>query len=97
MNIADMNIHVQVFVLTCVFISLGYMLKVGIAESNVKSVFNFLSSIRSYLFIFVFISITLGGKTKRILPQFRSKSVLPMFTSRSCLLSGLNIYVFTCV
>ena len=64
MNIADMNIHIQVFVLTCVFISLGYMLKVGIAESNVKSVFNFLSSIRSHLFIFVFISLTLGGRAE---------------------------------
>ena len=61
MNIADMNIHIQVFVLTCVFISLGYMLEVGIAESNVKSVFNFLSSIRSHLFIFAFISNILGG------------------------------------
>ena len=73
MNIADTNIHVQAFVLSCVFISLGYMLKAGIAESNVKSVFNFLSSVRSHLFIFVFIFITLGGRAKRILLQFRSE------------------------
>ena len=39
-----------------------------------------LSLIRSHLFIFVFISITLGGVLKRILLQFRSKCVLSMFS-----------------
>ena len=36
-----------------------------------------LSLIRSHLFIFVFILITLGGGSKKILLQFISKSVLP--------------------
>ena len=36
----------------------------------------FLSLIQSHLFIFVFISITLGGGSKRILLKFMSKSVL---------------------
>ena len=40
-----------------------------------------LSLIRSHLFIFVFIFITLGGGLKKILLQFMSKSVLPMFFS----------------
>ena len=42
-----------------------------------------LSLIRSHLFIFVFIFITLGGGSKRILLQFMSKSVLPMFSFKS--------------
>ena len=35
--------------------------------------------VRRNLFILVFISITLGGGSKKILLQFMSKSVLPMF------------------
>ena len=42
-----------------------------------------LSLIRSHLFIFVFIFITLGGRSKKILLQFMSGSVLPMFSSKS--------------
>ena len=42
-----------------------------------------LSLIMSHLFIFVFISITLEGGSKRILLQFMSNSVLPMFSSKS--------------
>ena len=48
-----------------------------------------LSLIKSHLFIFVFISITLGGGSKRILLWFMSSSVLPMFSSKSFLVSGL--------
>ena len=40
---------------------------------------NLLSLIRSHLFIFVFIFITLGGGSKKILLQFMSESVLPVF------------------
>ena len=50
-----------------------------------------LSLIRSHLFIFVFISITLGGKSKKILLQFMSKSVLPMFSSKSFIVSSLTL------
>ena len=49
-----------------------------------------LSFIRSHLFIFVFISITLGGGSKKILLWFMSKSVLPMFSSKSFILSSLT-------
>ena len=49
-----------------------------------------LSLIRSHLFIFVFIFITLGGESKQILLPFMSKSVLPMFFSRSFTVSGLT-------
>ena len=41
-----------------------------------------LSFIRSHLFIFVFISITLEGGSKKILLWFMSKSVLPMSSSK---------------
>ena len=39
-----------------------------------------LSLIRSHWFIFVFISITLGDGSKKILLQFMSENVLPMFS-----------------
>ena len=47
-----------------------------------------LSLIRSHLFIFI--SITLGDESKKILLQFMSKSVLPMFSSKRFILSGLT-------
>ena len=49
-----------------------------------------LSLIRSHLFIFDFISITLGGGSKKILLRFMSKSDLPMFSSKSFIVSGLT-------
>ena len=49
-----------------------------------------LSLIRSYLFIFVFISITLGGRSKKILLWFMSLSVLLMFSSRSFIVSSFR-------
>ena len=49
-----------------------------------------LSFIRYHLFIFVFISITLGGGSKKILLRFMSKSVSPMFSSKSFIVSGLT-------
>ena len=49
-----------------------------------------LSFIRSHLFIFVFISISLGGGSKSILLWFMSKSALPMFSSKSFIVSGLT-------
>ena len=49
-----------------------------------------LSFISSNLFIFVFISITLGDGSKKILLSFMSKSVLPMFSSKSFRVSGLT-------
>ena len=48
------------------------------------------SLIRFLLFIFVFIFITLGGGSKKILLQFMSKNVLPMFFSKSFIVSGLT-------
>ena len=50
----------------------------------------FLSLIRSHLFIFYFISITLGNGLKKILLQFISKNVLPMYSSKSFIVSGLT-------
>ena len=49
-----------------------------------------LSFIRSHLFIFVFISISLRGESKRIQLWFMSYSVLPMFSSKSFIVSGLT-------
>ena len=49
-----------------------------------------LSLIRFHLFIFVFIYITLGDKSKKIIMQFMSKSVLPVFSSRSIIIRVLH-------
>ena len=49
-----------------------------------------LSFIRSHLFIFAFIFITLGGGSKKILLRFMSKSVLPMFSSKSFIVSSFT-------
>ena len=46
--------------------------------------------IRFHLFIFVFISITLGGGSQRILLGFMSSSVLSVFSSNSFIASGLT-------
>ena len=49
-----------------------------------------LSLIRSHLFIFVFISIILGGGLWRILLWFMSRSMLPMLSYRSFIVSGFT-------
>ena len=49
-----------------------------------------LSLIRFHLFTFVFISITLEGRSQRILLWFISSSVLSMFSSKSFIVSGLT-------
>ena len=49
-----------------------------------------LNLIRSYLFIFDFIFITLEGRSKKILLWCMSKSVLPMFSCNSFILSDLT-------
>ena len=48
-----------------------------------------LSLIGSHLFIFVFIVITLGGGSEKMLLSFMSGSVWPMFSSKSFIVSGL--------
>ena len=47
-----------------------------------------LSLIRSHLF--VFLSVYLGDRSRKIMLQFMSKSVLPMFSSKSFIVSGLT-------
>ena len=49
-----------------------------------------LSLIRSYLFIFAFISFALGDIAKKIFLQFMLKNVLLMFSSMSFMVSGLT-------
>ena len=51
---------------------------------------NLLSLIRYHLFIFVFISITLGDGPEKILLHLMSKSVLPMFSSRNFIVASLT-------
>ena len=46
--------------------------------------------IRSHLFIFVFISISLGGGSKKNLLWLMSRSVLPLFSSKSFIVSSLT-------
>ena len=48
-----------------------------------------LSLIRSHLFIFVFIVVTLGGGSEKILLQFMSESVRPKFSPKSFIVLGL--------
>ena len=48
-----------------------------------------LSLVKSHSFIFVFIAITLGGRSERILLWFISKSIWPMFSAKSFIMSGL--------
>ena len=55
-----------------------------------SAVQNLFSLIECYLFIFVFVSITLGDGSQKILLWFVSKSVLPVFSSRSFIVSGLT-------
>ena len=50
-----------------------------------------LSFTRPHVFTFVFISISLGGGSKRILLSFRSWSVLPLFSSKSFIVSALHL------
>ena len=54
-----------------------------------------LSFIRSHLFIFVFISISLGGGSKRILLWFMSESILPLFSSKCFIMSCLTFRSLT--
>ena len=65
------------------------------------AVHKLLNLIRSHLFIFVFIFITLGGGSKKILLWFMSKSVLIMFSSISFITSSLTFrslfWVYFCV
>ena len=56
-----------------------------------------LSLIRSHLFIFAFVSFTLGDKSKKYcynVCHFMSKSVLPMFSSKSFMVSCLTFRSF---
>ena len=48
-----------------------------------------LSLIRSHLLVFLFIFITLGGGSKKILLRFMSKSIFPMLSSKSFIVSSL--------
>ena len=69
------------------------LLIVFIVSFAVQKLLNF---IRSHLFIFVFVSVTLGGGSKRILLWFMSKSVLPLFFSKSFVVSGLTFKFLIC-
>ena len=46
--------------------------------------------IRYHLLIFGFILMTLGGRSKKILLRFMSKSILPILSSKSFITSGLT-------
>ena len=65
----------------------GYLFVLFIVFFAVQKLLSF---IRSHLFIFVLISIFLGGGLKMILLLFMSKSVLPMFSSKSFIVSSLT-------
>ena len=54
-----------------------------------------LSLIRSHLFIFIFVFITLGNGSKKTLLRFMPQSVLPMFSSKSFIVSHLTLRSLT--
>ena len=67
------------------------------------AVLKLLSLIRSHLFIFAFVSITLGDRLKKILLQFMLKCVLLTLSSRSFIVLGLTFrslihfeFIFVC-
>ena len=62
----------------------GCLFTLLIVSSAVQKLFSF------HLFTFVFISLTLGGGSQRILLCCVSLSVLPMFSSKSFIVSGLT-------
>ena len=65
----------------------GYLFILFMVSFAVQKI---LSLLRSHLFIFVFIFITLRGGFKKIFLQFMSKGVMPMFSSRSFTVSDLT-------
>ena len=67
--------------------SVGYPFVLFIVSFAVRKL---LCLSRSHLCIFVFISIILGDRSKRILLWFMSERVLPMFSSRSFIVSSLT-------
>ena len=74
LEVNPLLLHLQTFSsILCVVFSFMFMISFAVQK--------LLSLIRSPLFIFVRIFITLGGGSKKILLQFMSKSVLLMFSS----------------
>ena len=69
--------------LCIIFIALCIVSNIQMIQICIRSL------IRSRLFIFVFIVITLGGSSEKILLQFMSESVQPMFSSKSFGISSL--------
>ena len=65
----------------------GYLFTLLIVSFIVQKL---LSLIRSHLFIFAIISITLRGESQRILLWFMSERVLPMFSCRGFIVSGFT-------
>ena len=66
--------------------SVGFLFVLLMVSFAVQKVLNLIGS---HLFIFVFIFVTLGGGSKKILLRFMSESVLPMFSSKSFIVSSI--------
>ena len=71
----------------CLFRSSAHIFFFFLSRTGVQKL---LSLISSHLFIFVFISVTLGGGSKRILLQFMSRGAMPILSSKSFIVSGLT-------
>jgi len=85
--ILDMN-PLSVVSFTTIFShSKGYLFTLLIVSFAVQKL---LSLIRSHLFTFAFISVILGGRSKRILLWFMSLSILLIFSSKSFIVSCLT-------
>ena len=66
---------------------MGYLFVLFMVSFAVQKL---LSLIRSHLFIFVFISITLGNGLEKVLLRLMSEGVLPVFSSKSFMVSSLR-------
>ena len=88
----EMNLYYKIYIEASdmiVMVPVAKAEELGIRQI-VSTVQKLLSLIRSHLLVFLFIFITLGGGSKKILLRFMLKSVLPVFSSKSFTVSGLT-------
>ena len=82
LEIKPLSLHIEkIFLPFCGLSFLFLMVSLAVQKH--------LSWIRPHWFIFVFIDLILGGRSKKMLPWFMLKNVLLMFSSRGFILSGL--------
>ena len=82
---------IELYELLVYFGNVGFLFVLLIVSFAVQKPLNFF---RPRVFIFVFIFVTLGGGSEKVLLRFMSGSVLPMFSSKSFIVSSLTFRSF---